>query len=253
MKNKSKSSSVRRMTVIGMLGSISAVLGMTPLGFIPIGPTRATIMHIPVIIGAILEGPIVGAMVGLIFGIFSMIQAVTNPTPISFVFLNPLVSILPRVLVGIASYYSYVLFKRLGKKTSMIAVMAIWALSLVFLANTFITQINQYKLGEITILKVILMGVLIIFTLVVGIVLYKRLKEQAIEVMASAAIGTITNTVGVLAMIYFIYAEKFVDKIGGNTELAGEIILGIGIANGIPEIIVAIVIVSSVVMALKKR
>jgi Predicted membrane protein len=66
-----KSFTVRHMAVTGMLGAISVVLGMTPLGFIPVGPTNATIMHIPVIIGAIVEGPIVGMLVGLIFGIFS--------------------------------------------------------------------------------------------------------------------------------------------------------------------------------------
>ncbi len=75
------------MAIIGVLGAISIILGMTPLGFIPVGPTRATIMHIPVIIGgAIMEGPLVGGIVGLIFGLFSMFQAYTNPTPVSFVF-----------------------------------------------------------------------------------------------------------------------------------------------------------------------
>ena len=77
-----KSFTVRRMTVTGMLGAISVVLGMTPLGFIPIGTTNATIMHIPVIIGAIVEGPIVGMLVGLIFGISSLIRSITIPTPI---------------------------------------------------------------------------------------------------------------------------------------------------------------------------
>lgn len=103
---------VRQITVIGVLSSLSIVLGMTPLGFIPIPPVNATIMHVPVIIGAILEGPIVGAMIGLIFGIFSTIRAVTNPTsPISFVFFNPIVSVLPRVLIGITSYYVFNLIK----------------------------------------------------------------------------------------------------------------------------------------------
>ena len=86
MKNVYVQSSVRRIVIIGLLGGFTAVLGMTPLGFIPVGPTRATIMHLPVIIGAIMEGPIVGGLVGLIFGLFSMFQAVTNPTPVSFVF-----------------------------------------------------------------------------------------------------------------------------------------------------------------------
>lgn len=107
---------VRRMTIVGVLGGISIVLGMTPLGFIPVGPTRATIMHIPVIIGAIMEGPIVGGLIGLIFGLFSVFQAMTNPTPVSFVFLNPVISILPRVLIGIVTYYIYMLSKGLGEK-----------------------------------------------------------------------------------------------------------------------------------------
>ncbi|HPM00094.1 MAG TPA: ECF transporter S component, partial [Bacillota bacterium] len=54
---------VRKLVIVGVLGGVSAILGMTPLGFIPVGPTRATIMHIPVIIGAIMEGPVVGALV----------------------------------------------------------------------------------------------------------------------------------------------------------------------------------------------
>ena len=57
-----KKVNVRRMTVIGVLSAISIMLSMIPgIGYIPIGPTNATIMHIPVIIGAIIEGPIVGA------------------------------------------------------------------------------------------------------------------------------------------------------------------------------------------------
>ncbi|MBY1239982.1 MAG: ECF transporter S component, partial [Clostridioides difficile] len=98
---------VRKMTIIGVLSAISIMLSMTPLGFIPVGPTKATIMHIPVIIGAIMEGPIVGAAIGFIFGISSLLNAITNPTVTSFVFINPLVSILPRVMIGVLAYYVY--------------------------------------------------------------------------------------------------------------------------------------------------
>ena len=47
--------SVRQITMVGMLSAISIFLGLTGLGFIPIPPVKATIMHIPVIIGAIVE------------------------------------------------------------------------------------------------------------------------------------------------------------------------------------------------------
>ena len=180
----------RKMAVVGMLGAISIILGMTPLGFIPVGVTKATIMHIPVIIAAIIEGPFVGLLVGLIFGIFSLIQSFTSPTPVSFVFWNPLVSILPRMLIGVVSYYFY----------------------------TFIKGI---------------------------------FKNETIAVGLTGAIGTLTNTIGVLTMIYVLYGIEFVKAIGGDINTVGKIILGIGVTNGIPEMLVAIVIVTGVVKGLK--
>src|SRR3712207_4058985 len=74
IKNSTKLST-RQMAIVGMLSGISILLGITGLGFIPIPPINATIMHVPVIIGAIIEGPVVGATIGLIFGIFSIIRA----------------------------------------------------------------------------------------------------------------------------------------------------------------------------------
>ena len=96
------------MTVIGVLSAISIMMSMLPfIGYIPIGPIKATIMHIPVIIGAIIEGPVVGATIGLIFGLTSLWNAITQPVILSPLFLNPLVSVLPRILIGIVAYYVY--------------------------------------------------------------------------------------------------------------------------------------------------
>ncbi len=101
--------STKKVAIAGMLGAFSVVLSMTPIGYIPIpffvGVNNATTMHIPVIIGAILGGPIVGVLVGLIFGISSFLRV---GTPF---FADPLVSVLPRVLIGVTSYYTYRAFK----------------------------------------------------------------------------------------------------------------------------------------------
>lgn len=249
MKNN-KSLSIKRLAIIGMLGGISAILGMTPLGFIPIGPANATIMHIPVIIGAIIEGPVVGALVGLIFGIFSIIRAITAPTVISPLFYNPLVSILPRVLIGITTYYSYILFKRLNKRTSIVILAGLWASVFLYLVNSLINQLALTSLGDKNVIFTI---ILIIMTLFIGYYSYRKFKGEAVEIVVSAAIGTLTNTIGVLSMIYFIYGEKFVELIGGDTRFIGKAIMAIGVANGIPEVIVAMIIVSGVVMGLKKK
>ena len=101
----------RKIVVIGLLSAITIVLSLTPLGYIPIPPINPTIMHIPVIIGAILEGPLVGVMLGLIFGITSLFKALMQPTLVSFPFINPLVSVLPRIIIGLTSYYAYNIFK----------------------------------------------------------------------------------------------------------------------------------------------
>ncbi len=92
----------RKVVIAGVLGAISVLLGWTHWGFIPwFGGVALTIMGVPVIVGAVLEGPLVGAGIGLIFGLFSMLQAAIAPTgPTDVWFTNPLLGVLPRLLIG---------------------------------------------------------------------------------------------------------------------------------------------------------
>lgn len=96
----------RKIVITGILGAISVFLGITRWGFLPwFGGISITIMHIPVIIGAILEGPVVGLAIGLIFGLFSMIQAAVAPNgPSDVWFTNPILSVLPRLFIGPVAY-----------------------------------------------------------------------------------------------------------------------------------------------------
>jgi uncharacterized membrane protein len=93
----------RRIVVSGLLGAIAVTLGVTGLGFIPVPNLTgtATIMHVPAIIGAVLEGPLVGVIAGAIFGLFSMLQDTTG------LFSNPLVSVMPRLLIGLLSWLAF--------------------------------------------------------------------------------------------------------------------------------------------------
>lgn len=248
MVKEKKSFNLRKMVTIAVLGAISIVLGMTPLGFIPVGPTRATIMHIPVIIGAIMEGPIVGGFVGLIFGLFSIYQAMTMPTPVSFAFLNPLVSVLPRVLIGIVTYYVYNTLKNLGKKKTMALLYLIWFSIIGYLGYGIYANIRDSQSIWLTLMNI----ALIILTLIIAYYTQVKLKDKALDIVISSAIGTLTNTVGVLSMIYILFAERFVEALGRDVPMARKIIIGIGITNGIPETIIAIIIVTSIVGALRK-
>ncbi|MDD3704969.1 MAG: ECF transporter S component [Clostridiaceae bacterium] len=239
---------VRKLVIVGVLGGVSAILGMTPLGFIPVGPTRATIMHIPVIIGAIMEGPIVGALVGLIFGLFSIFQALTNPTPVSFVFLNPLVSVVPRVLIGITSYYVFAAFSNLGNKKTLGILNVLWVAIIGYLSYGIYKNVADFQSGWLIAMNI----ALIVLTAAIAYLANRKFSGKALDIVISAIVGTMTNTGLVLGMIYMIYAESFVKSIGQDPGLARKIILGIGIANGIPETIIAILIVTSVVGALRR-
>lgn len=99
----------RQIVVAGIVGGIALFLGFTRLGFIPVPIPligNATIMHIPAIIGGVLEGPVVGLLAGAIFGIFSFLQA-DNP-----VFLNPVIAVAPRLLIGVVSWAVFVGLRR---------------------------------------------------------------------------------------------------------------------------------------------
>ncbi len=114
MKRDSVHDTTRKLAVAGALGAVTVLLGITRLGFIPwFSGAAITIMQVPVIIGAIIEGPVVGIAVGAIFGIFSLFQAAVAPTGVlDPFFVNPLISVLPRVLIGPAAYGIYVLLKK---------------------------------------------------------------------------------------------------------------------------------------------
>ncbi len=107
-------SRTRTIVIAGVLSAISILLAVTPIGYlISIAGVSATTMHIPVIIGAILEGPVVGAFIGLVFGLTSLIRALTAPNgPIDPLFVNPLLSVLPRLLIGPAAWLAWRALRR---------------------------------------------------------------------------------------------------------------------------------------------
>lgn len=191
---------VRKVAITGVLSALSIVLNFTPVGYIylPGLAVQITLMHIPVIIGAVLEGPVAGAFIGLVFGLSSFYTAVTSPIPIAFAFLNPLVSILPRILIGIVAYYVYQALDRI--------------------------------LGN---------------------------KRTAISIGVSAVLGTTTNTVGVLGMIYILYAKKYIAALISMTpELSDTIkpsyIFLSAVPNFIAEVIASIVLCIPIVLAIRK-
>ena len=83
---KHKTLDIRYMAMLAMLCGVLLVMGMTGIGFIPLPVIKATTMHIPVILGAILLGPRAGAVLGALFGLCSIWTNTTTPGLLSFAF-----------------------------------------------------------------------------------------------------------------------------------------------------------------------
>lgn len=114
-------SNIKQLSLMGMFTAIIFILAFTPIGYIRLPFINATIVHIPVIIVSIVLGVKYGFMLGIIFGITSLINNSMAPTLSSFVFspfipvpntgygsmLALVVCFVPRILVGVVPYYVY--------------------------------------------------------------------------------------------------------------------------------------------------
>ncbi len=120
----------RKMILSALFGAIIILLNFTPIGYVQLPVIKATIIHVPVIIGSILLGPKIGAGLGAVFGFTSLYNNTFAPTVLSFAF-SPaipvpgtdrgsfaalIIAFLPRILVGMFPYYAYKLFNRLLKE-----------------------------------------------------------------------------------------------------------------------------------------
>jgi uncharacterized membrane protein len=223
---------IRRVVNAGLLLAITLLLAFTRIGFIP-APTpagNATIAHVPAIIGGLLEGPLVGLVVGLGFGFASFLQA-TVP-----MFKDPLVAVLPRLFIGVTAAYTYLGLRKATKGQLRALLGVLLALILLAAWRVYATPDDD---GTRPLLIPMLIAVLGI-ALVGGLYAWLGRQDPRIVVVAlAAAIGSLTNTVLVLAMATL------------RGYLSPGVALGIGITHGIPEVIVAAVIVIAVVAALR--
>ena len=103
--NKSLSRN-RRLALVGAFSALIIVLSLTNLGFITFSPVISiTILQIPVILAATLGGLAEGAFVGAVMGIMSLVKAAMSPSGVlDPLFVNPLCSVLPRILLGVVAW-----------------------------------------------------------------------------------------------------------------------------------------------------
>lgn len=106
----------RSIAICGVFSALSVVLALTPFGYIRLaGAIEVTIVHIPTALATVLAGPWCGVAVGFVFGITSMMKAIMTGAPSAIFFVNPLVSVVPRMLFTLAVWGVLSLLNRIPR------------------------------------------------------------------------------------------------------------------------------------------
>jgi len=145
---------LKQITLNAVLIALIAVFTFVPnIGYITLGPISFTDIHVFVLIGALLGGWQTGAITGLAFGFMSLFKALSFPSTVDFLFVNPFISVLPRFLFGLISglFYDY-LKKKLKPKTYLGVIYPITGL-LTFM-HTILTLLCLYLFGIIDLFKI---------------------------------------------------------------------------------------------------
>lgn len=157
MTNTNTSERTRKLAVIAILTAITFFLGLTPLGYIRIGPFSITLLCIPVLIGVIMEGLGAGLILGAVFGLTSLLQVfMGDPLGVFLFNISPLRTIImifvPRLLVPVTAYYTHKLLQKSNKSvvekstyviTSLVGSMTNTFFFLGFLYVLFLPEVVQ--------------------------------------------------------------------------------------------------------------
>ncbi len=126
---KKRKTDTRSLVRAGILSALIIVMTVVPYtGYINYGLVEITTLHIVVAVGAVMLGWQYGAVLGLVWGVTCVLRALTNPLWAPFV--NPLVSLVPRVIVGIVAGLTAQGLRKLRLRSGLVAALAAAAATL---------------------------------------------------------------------------------------------------------------------------
>ena len=198
MKNKLIESRTKRLVILALFSALIAVLAST-VGYIPLGFMNATIIHIPVIIGAVLLGPVDGGILGFVFGLTSFINNTIKPNMTSFVFtpfysLDPrfsgsfkslLICFVPRILIGVLSALLFHALSKTKFKNGISLAITGFVGSMV---NTIFVMGGIYFLYGESYAAAKNMGFSALFGVIMGVIGMQGVPESIVAAILTAAI-----------------------------------------------------------------
>lgn len=191
-----KKKDTRWLASVALMMAVVILLANTPFGMIQLPVVKATTVHIPVILGAVLLGPLAGGILGAVFGICSMISNTIAPTLLSFAF-SPFMS-----MTGLSGVLK-----------------AVW----------------------------VCVGCRILIGVIAGWlwILFKKLKVNMLACLPVIGfLGSMVNTVFVMGSIYLLFTAEYAQAKNVAVDAVWGLIMVTVTASGIPEAIVAAILVA---------
>ncbi len=261
-----KNEKTYELVLTALFTAIIVIMAFTPLGYIPLVVINATIIHIPVILGALFLGPKKGAFLGFVFGLTSFInntfKAATasafvfspvlaaNVVGVSGVFKSMYICFVPRILVGIVPYFVYILIRKVLKgeqKVWRVVINAAAAVILFISVRAFVNNLVKGINGLISTLIGLLIGVLLFIVLSLST---QKKGSAGIALAYAGLTGAFTNTLFVMSGIFILYKDAYANALGIAGDTVIDVIMGIISFNGIVEAVVAAIIITGVGLAL---
>ena len=196
---KTRKFDTRYMVTLAMFCGVLLVMGMTGLGFIQLPVIKATTMHIPVILGAVLLGPGAGAVLGGVFGLCSIWVNTTSPGLLAFAF-SPFMTTegLPgvlkslwialgcRILLGVIAGWLWRLLHKVLKKDYLAlpvtAAVSTICHTLLVMGSIYLLLAQQYAEAKNV-------GITAVFGLVMGTVTASGIPEAIAAAILVTVIG----------------------------------------------------------------
>lgn len=207
---KNSKHDTRWLVSVALMAAIVVLLANTPLGLIQLPVIKATTTHIPVILGAIILGPLAGAILGGVFGICSLVSNTVAPTLLSFAF-SPFLSTtgLPgalkalwisvgcRILIGVVAGWLWIALKR-WKLNDLVALPIVGFVG--SMTNTVLVMGSIYLLFAQQYAQARNVAMTAVFGLIMGTVTGAGVMEAVAALVLVTAIGK--------ALLRYVVKEK---------------------------------------------
>ena len=159
-----RKTNTRDLVRAGILSALIIVMTFVPYtGYISYGLIEITTLHIVVAVGAVMLGWKYGGVLGFVWGVTCIIRAATSPSPFAAPFVNPMISLVPRIIVGMVGGFAAQGFRKLRLRMGVVSALSAAAATL---TNTVLV-LSALKLFSVVLSGVPLFGT--IYTTIIGV------------------------------------------------------------------------------------